>query len=165
VAGILILCLSAYLGFYNFPIAIDSLCISLFLSLVCVILLTAVYLVWFYFLIPENKFSWYRENVNLQRIKKFFYSAATEEVWFRAVFLIPLLSIFGYWAIFIVAAAFSFIHSEREAGFFFFFMGIFFGGIILYTGNIIGPIIGHLLFNIINHDFIGPRKTGILINK
>lgn len=157
--GVLILCLSAYFGFYDFPIAINGFYSSLLLSFICFVLLTAIYLIWFYVFIPNNRFSLYWENINSQRIKKLFYSAAIEEIWFRAILLMPLFSIFGYWAVFAAAAIFSLIHSEREAVFFSFLMGIFFGGIILYTKNISGPIVGHLLFNIVNYDFVGPWKN------
>jgi len=157
--GFLIMLLMDYYGILIVPFLAKGIWLSLAWSFVSVIFLTLIHLVWFYILIPNNKFSIYWENITFQKVARFFYPSLAEEVWFRGIFLLLLFRIIGYWAIFAVAFLFALVHLKREARIFSFLMGILFGFIVVYTDNIVGPILGHLLFNVINYDFVGPVKN------
>ncbi len=147
-----------YLGIADIPFVQNSLYISFIWSIVAVIFLTIIHLFYFYILIPNNKFSIYWENISWRKIFRFFYTSFIEEVWFRGVFLLLLFNIIEYPAILISAIFFTIMHHSREAQIFAFLMGILFGFIVIYTNNIIGPFLGHWIFNIINYNFIGPVK-------
>ncbi len=86
-------------------------------------------------------------------------TSLAEEVWFRGV-AIYLLSFLGQGlAVAIAAAIFAIFHIGSPKGMLVisFFFGLGMGLVVIATHNIIGPIIAHALFNIVNSDLISQK--------
>lgn len=79
-----------------------------------------------------------------------------EEIIFRGILFNGLKFLWGIWGVSLEILLFTIIHIKRGwiNILFALFIGLFFSLIMLKTSNIVGPIIGHILFNIVNHMVI-----------
>jgi len=145
----------------NVFLKIDGMLLSILLSLLVFLVLTLTHLTFVYFL---RKGNWFAIRSNLLSRKILFWEtliSVNEETWFRGAILLSLAASFGTIAAIIASSAFfslihikSSIHSAVAA----LLMGLAFSFIMLSTQNIIGPICGHFLFNLVNSVLIGPPE-------
>ncbi len=143
---------SAFLNTEKMPL-------SVLVSLLVFMILTVLHLAFFYLLRKNNRFAIRTSLISLRKLLEECFISINEEAWFRGAILLSLAASFdAITATLTSSALFSLVHlkSSPHSVITALLMGLAFSAIMLSTQNILGPVCGHFLFNMVNSVLIGP---------